>query len=160
MIFFKQTKQAGPLVRFFSAPAGIVAGAVTALLLLIALIFEVHGAVCSASSIVPVWERIYAEPFSLPGAETFLGTDYQGRSVFFRALAGTIPAFKVGIIAGVISVITGTALGVCAGFYGGKIDDIVVWIYSTFASMPTLLFILSFILFIINSKKEVHKWLM
>lgn len=146
MIFFKQTKQAGPLVRFFSAPAGIAAGVVTLLLLLTALVFEVHGAFCSSHNMIPVWERIYAEPFSLPGAETFLGTDYQGRSVFFRALAGTIPAFKVGIIAGVISVITGTALGVCAGFYGGKVDDIVVWIYSTFASMPTLLFILSFAL--------------
>ena len=52
----------------------------------------------------------------------------------------------MGIVAGVISVFIGTALGVCAGFFRGRTDDLTVWTYSTFASMPTLLFILSFAL--------------
>ena len=35
-----------------------------------------------------------------------------------------------------------------AGYYGGKTDDFAVWIYSTFASMPSLLFILAFALLV------------
>jgi peptide/nickel transport system permease protein len=37
-------------------------------------------------------------------------------------------------------------LGATAGFYGGRYDNMVIWLYSTFASMPTLLFILAFAL--------------
>ena len=132
--------------KFFSSPAAVSAAVITGVLVITAILCEVHGIFSNLSGTLPLWERIYAPPYSPPGAGTRLGTDYQGRSVFFRALAGTIPAFKVGLVAGAISVCTGTFLGICAGFFRGKVDDIVVWIYSTFASMPTLLFILSFAL--------------
>ncbi|MBR2872199.1 MAG: ABC transporter permease [Lentisphaeria bacterium] len=144
-------KISGAKAKFFSSPAAVSAAAITALLVLTALFCELHGLIALHSGTIPCWERIYAAPYSAPGEGTFLGTDYQGRSVLFRALAGTIPALKVGLVAGVISVFTGTALGICAGFFRGKVDDITVWIYSTFASMPTLLFILSFALLSVSS---------
>ena len=40
----------------------------------------------------------------------------------------------------------GVTLGCISGFCGGKADDVVIWLYSTIASMPTLLFILAFAL--------------
>lgn len=132
--------------KLFSSPCAAAAAVVTFLLVLTALVCEIHSIYCSAKGILPVWERICAAPYAPPGAGTWLGCDYQGRSVLLRALAGCVPAFKVGAIAGLISVFTGTFLGICAGFFRGRIDDTVVWIYSTFASMPTLLFILSFAL--------------
>ena len=132
--------------RIISSPAAAAAAAVTFLLIVAAVVCEVHGIVCASKGTLPVWERIYTAPYAPPGAGTLLGTDYQGRSVLWRALAGTVPAFKVGAVAGAISVFIGTALGICAGFFRGKTDDLTVWLYSTFASMPTLLFILSFAL--------------
>ena len=136
-----------PRVRkFFSSPAAAAAFAVTLLLVVTAVGFELHGIWCEHAHTLPCWERICGKPYAPPAAEHLLGTDYQGRSVLLRALAGTVPAFKVGAVAGLISVFLGLTLGVCAGFFGGKTDDVVVWIYSTFASMPTLLFILSFAL--------------
>ncbi|MBO5792146.1 MAG: ABC transporter permease [Lentisphaeria bacterium] len=132
--------------HLFTTPAAAGAAAVTLLLIVTAVVCEIHSLSCSSREVLPVWERICTAPYAPPGEGTLLGTDYQGRSVLLRALAGTVPAFKVGIVAGVISVVIGTMLGVCAGFFRGKIDDLTVWLYSTFASMPTLLFILSFAL--------------
>lgn len=132
--------------HILTSPAAAGAAAVTFLLIVTAVVCEIHGILCAAENILPVWERVYAPPYTPPGTGTLLGTDYQGRSVLLRALAGTVPAFKVGAVAGVISVIIGTGLGICAGFFRGKVDDLTVWLYSTFASMPTLLFILSFAL--------------
>ena len=134
------------LKRFLSSPATLCTAVAALLLVLTAVVCELHSISCTFSGTLPAWEQICGAPYSPPGREALLGTDYQGRSVLLRALAGTIPAFKVGIIAGVISVVTGTLLGVWAGFFKGTVDDLVVWIYSTFASMPTLLFILSFAL--------------
>jgi peptide/nickel transport system permease protein len=139
------------LRQLFSTPAAAAALFVTLFLVGTAVICELHGIRCASEKTLPVWERVCAAPYSPPGAGTLLGTDYQGRSVLLRALAGTVPAFKVGCVAGVISVLIGTFLGVCAGFFRGKIDDLTVWLYSTFASMPTLLFILSFALLAASS---------
>lgn len=132
--------------KLLSSPAAVGAASVSIILAVTAVICEIHSIGCEHSGIMPVWERICGTPYAPPALSHWLGTDYQGRSVFLRALAGTVPAFKVGLIAGAISVFLGVTLGVCAGFFKGKTDDIVVWIYSTFASMPTLLFILSFAL--------------
>lgn len=89
-----------------------------------------------------------SERFSPPSSEHWFGTDYQGRSVFWRSLFAVRTAVKVGVIASAISSLIGVLLGVCAGYFRGWIDDVVVWIYSTFASMPTLLFILAFALLV------------
>ncbi|MBR2374328.1 MAG: ABC transporter permease [Lentisphaeria bacterium] len=132
--------------KFFSSPAAVGAAIVGALLPFVALVCEIHSINCGISGIMPVWEEICGTPYAPPAVSHWLGTDYQGRSVLLRALAGTVPAFKVGIIAGMVSVFIGVTLGVCAGFFRGRTDDIVVWLYSTFASMPSLLFILSFAL--------------
>lgn len=72
-----------------------------------------------------------------------LGTDGLGRDVAQRLLQGGRIAFRVGIITSLISIPIGVILGCLAGYFGGRTDDIVVWVYSTFASIPGLLFILA-----------------
>ena len=72
-----------------------------------------------------------------------LGTDGLGRDVFQRLLQGTRIAFQVGIITSLIAIPIGVILGCIAGYFGGKTDDFIVWLYSTFASIPGLLFILA-----------------
>ena len=134
------------LRHILGSPAAAGAAAVTLLLIVTAVVCEIHSIVSVSQGTSPVWERICAAPYAPPGAGAVLGTDYQGRSVLLRALAGTVPAFKAGTVASLISILIGTSLGVCAGFFKGKTDDLTVWLYSTFASMPTLLFILSFAL--------------
>lgn len=81
-----------------------------------------------------------------PSSSNWLGTDYRGKDVFWKAVFGIRTALKIGIIGSAFAAVIGVILGIIAGYYGGKVDDFVVWLYSTFAAMPTLLFILAFAL--------------
>lgn len=72
-----------------------------------------------------------------------LGTDNLGRDVLQRTLQGARIAFQVGIITSCIAIPIGIILGCLAGYFGGRVDDFVVLLYSTFASIPGLLFIMA-----------------
>lgn len=72
-----------------------------------------------------------------------LGTDGLGRDVLQRTIQGTRIAFQVGIVTSLIAIPIGLFLGLLAGYFGGRVDDFIVWLYSTFASIPGLLFILA-----------------
>ena len=72
-----------------------------------------------------------------------LGTDNLGRDVLQRTVQGARIAFQVGIITACIAIPIGVILGCLAGYFGGKTDDFIVWLYSTFSSIPGLLFILA-----------------
>lgn len=133
--------------RIFGTKCGGVAFIAVALYVATALGVEIYSAVCSTNNITPVYLAAdEAERFQPPSKKYWMGTDYRGRSVLARAVAGCAGAIKVGVIAAGIAMLIGVALGAAAGFFGGVVDDIVVWLYSTFASMPSLLFILSFVL--------------
>jgi peptide/nickel transport system permease protein len=114
-----------------------------------ALGVEGYSIYCRKVNIQPVYDIGKMEDrFQPPSAGHLMGTDYLGRDVFMRALAGTATAIKVGALASLISAIIGVLLGTIAGYFGGWIDELVVWLYSTFDSMPTLLFILAFALLV------------
>ena len=128
---------------------GMTALAVVALYLAVAIGIEILSFACKSRGVIAPWDVIDdAACYQPPSAQWILGTDYQGRSVLLRAIAGIATAAKVGLIAGLIAAVIGTTLGAVAGYRGGRFDDLVVWLYSTFASMPTLLFILAFALLI------------
>ena len=104
---------------------------------------------CSETKIIPQYERGSIENAYLsPSGSHWLGTDYKGRDVFWRAMHASRTAVKIGIFSSFIAVFIGVALGAAGGYFGGWIDDVAVWVYSTFASMPTLLFVLAFALLV------------
>ena len=72
-----------------------------------------------------------------------LGTDNLGRPVAERLVQGARIAFHVGIMTSLIAIPIGVVLGLLGGYYGGKVDSLVVWLCATVASMPGLLFILA-----------------
>jgi len=72
-----------------------------------------------------------------------LGTDNLGRDVLQRLIQGARIAFLVGVVTALIAIPIGALLGCLAGYFGGRTDDLIVWLYSTVASMPGLLFILA-----------------
>ncbi len=81
------------------------------------------------------------EPPSLALAK-LLGTDIFGRSVLFKILVGTKTAMIIGFVVTAISIPIGVVLGAIAGYYGGKIDALVVWLYSVITSIPSILLII------------------
>lgn len=86
------------------------------------------------------------QPMFSPGH--IFGTDVLGRDVLARAVHGIATALSVGLIAAGLSLLIGIVLGAIAGFYGGKIDALVVWLYTTVDSIPYILLIpsLTFVL--------------
>ncbi|MDP7040485.1 MAG: ABC transporter permease [Myxococcota bacterium] len=82
------------------------------------------------------------EPPSLSIAKIF-GTDIFGRSVLFKLLAGTKTAISIGFLVTSIAVPIGITLGSLAGYYGGKIDGFVVWLFSVIVSVPYLLMVIA-----------------
>lgn len=83
----------------------------------------------------------YTSP-STEGWQRWLGTDRQGRSILSRSIASIQVAMAVGLIAGIVSVVIGTFLGCISGYARGRLDDVVVWLYSTVESIPYLLLLL------------------
>lgn len=83
------------------------------------------------------------QQYQPPGPEHWLGTDGLGRDVGQRLVQGTRIAFQVGMVTSLIAIPLGLLLGLLAGYYRGRVDDFIVWLYSTFASIPGLLFILA-----------------
>ena len=74
----------------------------------------------------------------MQNASLLLGTDAQGRSIFFRSLYSIKVALQIGVVTALVSVFLGTLLGGAAGYFGGWVDHLVVWLYTTFSSVPNL----------------------
>jgi len=72
------------------------------------------------------------------GIPHWLGTDQLGRDQFVRLLHGGQVSLSVGFAAALISFIIGTATGLMAGYFGGRIDDLIMWLINTISSVPTI----------------------
>ena len=78
-----------------------------------------------------------------PSATHFFGTDNLGRDVFSRVVYGTRISLKVGILAMSISLAIGTLLGSMAGFFGGRVDMLIMRITDIFLAMPAAILALA-----------------
>lgn len=77
-----------------------------------------------------------------------LGTDRFGRDLLSRLLIGARISISVGFISVFISLIIGITLGSVAGYFKGKVDDIIMWLINVIWSIPTLLMVIAITLVI------------
>jgi peptide/nickel transport system permease protein len=77
-----------------------------------------------------------------PGAEHWLGTDTLGRDELSRLLYGGRVSLLVGLSVALSSGVLGTLIGAAAGFYGGRLDSIVMRITDLFLSIPLLVILI------------------
>ena len=85
-------------------------------------------------------KQVLAQRLLSPSAAHPFGTDQYGRDILTRCIYGCRISLSVGIISQLIASIIGYFMGVCAGYFGNKIDDIISFIIQVFSSFPFLLF--------------------
>lgn len=85
--------------------------------------------------------EIKAAPLTPPfGEDAWLGSDYLGRDVATMLVYGGRATLLVGAVAALLSVVIGVAVGAFAGYYGGKVDAVLMRVTEFFQVLPALLF--------------------
>jgi peptide/nickel transport system permease protein len=74
-----------------------------------------------------------------PNGDYWFGTTRQGYDVFTRTLFGTQAALQVVAIATTFSLIIGVPLGLISGYWGGKVDKLLLFVMDTIYTLPGLL---------------------
>jgi len=85
------------------------------------------------------------KPLNHPGKH-ILGTDVLGRDVLYMTLKGIRKALLLGGLTTLLVIPIALLFGVAAGFWGGIIDDIVVFVMQTLAAIPGLLLLIAIIM--------------
>ncbi len=73
-----------------------------------------------------------------PSAAHFFGTDNFGRDVFARVVYGARLDLEIGFFAMLVPAVFGTAVGIIAGYFGGKVDAVIMRILDVFVAFPTM----------------------
>ncbi len=97
-------------------------------------------------------ERSYSAPFALRGfyardplhypGRHVLGTDILGRDVLHLTLKGAKVALLIGGLTSAIAIPFALLFGISAGYYGKRVDDVVVFVINTLASIPGILLLI------------------
>ena len=86
------------------------------------------------------WNSIYLPPDFSSGH--YFGTDGNGRDLLVRILYGGRLSLTIGIIATLVSVLIGVTYGTVAGFFGGRLDTVMMRIVEILYAMPYLIFVI------------------
>jgi ABC-type dipeptide/oligopeptide/nickel transport system permease subunit len=98
------------------------------------------------------WGLFSAKAWRFP-----MGCDVEGVSIMGKLIRGLQLAFIIGIVPTLISSIIAVFMGLIAGYFGKLLDDAIVFIISTIASIPLLLLLIAFIQAVRNSE-QVTQW--
>jgi peptide/nickel transport system permease protein len=110
----------------------LVASAFLAPLIVLQNPYDLSQIFIDKAEIPPIWQADGEWPF-------LLGTDPQGRDVFSAILYGTRSSLIIGFASVLVSMGIGVTVGLVAGFYGGRIDNLLMRLGDTVLSIPTLL---------------------
>ncbi len=74
-----------------------------------------------------------------PSMDHYFGTDALGRDIFTRVVFGARMSIRIGLSVLAVALVIGVPLGLVAGYFGGRISDIIMRISDIFLSFPSLL---------------------
>ena len=95
----------------------------------------------------PLYKAVdFDNRFAQPSPRHPLGTDCLGRDVFLQVVQGTRVAFTVGVFTSIIAIPIAVVLGALAGYFGNRVDDFIVWLYTVFDSIHGLPFIIAMVI--------------
>jgi oligopeptide transport system permease protein len=77
-----------------------------------------------------------------PSAQHIFGTDDHGRDLFIRVIYGARISLAIGIVASIINLTIGVLYGGISGYFGGKVDNVMMRIVDLLYSVPLLLYVI------------------
>ena len=134
-ITFKKQGQAKEILRRLRKDKGAMVGLAILIVLVLVIVF--------ADQIAPYEMSIKQDVFNKlqpPSAEHIMGTDTFGRDVLARLVHGGRTSLTIALLASITSCIFGSLLGAIAGYFGGKVDMLIMRALDIFMSIPDLLF--------------------
>ena len=84
------------------------------------------------------WDALEAPP----GAGHWLGTDLIGRDLFARICLGAQVSLGVALVATAVSVVIGVPFGAVAGYFGGRVDQMMMRLVDTLYAVPFILLVI------------------
>jgi oligopeptide transport system permease protein len=145
--------------------AAVVGGAIILLLILMAVFapliaikpFDLQ--VLLDQNKVPAWlVSIFPSmgPYAKFSSEYPLGADYVGRDLFSRIVYGARVSLTVAFIGPLISLIIGVVYGSISGYFGGRVDNIMMRIVDVLYAFPSLLFIILLMAFFRSTISDIQ----
>ncbi len=129
----KKRSQTAEIIRRFFRNKQAVVGLCMLLLLIFAAVFA------DVITRYDPLEQDLIHRLQPPNAAHWFGTDELGRDIFTRIVYGTRISLTVGLIAVGISTIVGIFLGAIAGYYGGRLDNIIMRCIDVLMAIPSIL---------------------
>ena len=93
--------------------------------LLILLVLTVSAILAPVLTPYDPNKQVLADKLLFPSSEHLFGTDEFGRDILTRCLYGCRVSLSVGLISQLIASVIGYFMGVCAGYFGKKVDDVI-----------------------------------
>jgi peptide/nickel transport system permease protein len=111
-------------------PIGALGGLIVLVVILTALVAGVVAPFDPVSQL--------ARPLEPPNGTYVLGADELGRDVLSRVIHGARVSLYVGIVSVAIALVSGSILGLLAGYYGGKIDNLIMRVMDILFGLPAI----------------------
>lgn len=112
------------------------------LILLVVIFFAVFAPVISSYNPLEV---IAADRLKPPDGQHIFGTDDFGRDVFTRVIYGGRLSIQVGLVSIALASVTGTLLGIIAGYFGRRVDVLVMRLIDLMLAFPSILLALAIV---------------
>jgi peptide/nickel transport system permease protein len=118
--------------RFRTNKAAMIGGGMMCLFLLVALLAP------WVAPYDPIAQDLYNR-LSPPSFDHPFGTDDFGRDILSRVIYGTRISLRIGLTAVFIALVSGTAIGLTAGYYGGNLDQVLMRLMDLMLAFPSIL---------------------
>ncbi len=114
--------------RFLQSKSGMI-GFILILIMIFVAIF--------AEFIAPFsYKKMLFETLLGPNQVNIMGTDDFGRDYFSRIVYGARVSLAVGFLSTIIATLIGVPVGAVSGYYGGKVDDVIMRLVDVFLAFP------------------------
>lgn len=142
--------------RLIRNRAAVIGGTIVIILIIMAIFApqiaprSYEKQVLKDQNTVPAWLLSVfptMKPYARISNDYLLGADYVGRDLFSRIVYGARVSLTVAFIGPLISLLIGTIYGSISGYFGGRVDNIMMRIVDVLYAFPGLLFIILLLAF-------------